>query len=138
MSGAFIKQRLLIYQAAGFGALIVWSWLDETLNLPARLFGAALAGANILEAVEESIVIAIFGAMIIYSSYRLLNRIKLLEGIIPTCSFCKKMRVGSDWQSMEDYLSKRSDAAFSHGFCPSCLEENFGINEEEKKGIGNG
>jgi response regulator RpfG family c-di-GMP phosphodiesterase len=52
--------------------------------------------------------------------------IKRLEGIIPICMYCKKVRNDNDyWQLVEEYVTERSDAWFSHGICPSCLEKKY-------------
>lgn len=52
-----------------------------------------------------------------------LSRIKRLEGIIPICMYCKKIRDDNDsWQQMEKYISEHSDALFSHGICPHCFD----------------
>jgi CheY-like chemotaxis protein len=52
-----------------------------------------------------------------------LDRIRQLEGVLPICSYCRKIRDGeSDWQSLERFLSSRSRAQFSHDICPSCYE----------------
>ena len=54
----------------------------------------------------------------------LLARVKRLEGLIPICSYCHKIRVDqSSWQQLEQYLTEHSDASFSHGICPQCLEK---------------
>ena len=51
------------------------------------------------------------------------NRVKHLEGILPTCMYCKKIRdEGNRWISIERYISQRSRASFSHGVCPDCYE----------------
>lgn len=53
---------------------------------------------------------------------RLQAQIKRLEGIIPICSHCKKMRNDAGyWRQVESYLSERTDARFSHGICPDCM-----------------
>lgn len=53
-----------------------------------------------------------------------LASIKKLEGIIPICMYCKKIRNDSDsWEQMEKYISEHSEADFSHGICPNCMEE---------------
>lgn len=53
-----------------------------------------------------------------------LARVKLLEGIIPICMFCKKIRDDNqNWQQLEAYISNHSEALFSHGICPHCAEE---------------
>jgi len=50
------------------------------------------------------------------------DRVKRLEGILPTCMYCKKIRdENQTWVSIEQYVTKRSDAEFSHGICPDCF-----------------
>ena len=50
--------------------------------------------------------------------------IKTLEGIIPICASCKKIRDDHGyWQQLEAYLVDHSDARFSHGICPDCLKQ---------------
>ena len=52
---------------------------------------------------------------------RALAEIKILEGILPICASCKKIRgVDDDWQQMEVYITSHSRAQFSHGLCPEC------------------
>jgi len=52
-----------------------------------------------------------------------LSKVKQLEGIIPICSWCKKIRDdGKSWHQLEEYISNHSDAKFSHGVCPECYE----------------
>ena len=52
------------------------------------------------------------------------NRVKHLEGILPTCMYCKKIRdEQNQWVGIESYISKRSRASFSHGICPACYEK---------------
>lgn len=49
-------------------------------------------------------------------------RIKHLEGIIPICMYCKKIRDDqASWQQMEQYISDHSEAMFSHSICPECF-----------------
>lgn len=52
--------------------------------------------------------------------------VKQLEGIIPICMYCKKIRNDSDyWEKLENYLTSHTDALFSHGICPECLQKHF-------------
>ena len=53
-----------------------------------------------------------------------LEDIKHLEGIIPICASCKKIRDDQGyWNQLEVYITEHSDARFSHGLCPDCLAE---------------
>jgi two-component system sensor histidine kinase TtrS len=52
-----------------------------------------------------------------------LSKVRQLEGIIPICSYCKKIRDNKEsWQQMEYYISEHSEAKFSHGICPECYK----------------
>ena len=53
-----------------------------------------------------------------------LARVKQLQGLVPICSYCKKIRNDRNyWQRLESYLSDHSEAQFSHGICPECYEK---------------
>jgi DNA-binding response OmpR family regulator len=53
-------------------------------------------------------------------------RVKRLEGIIPICMYCKKIRSDTAmWQRVEQYIEEHSDAFFSHGICPDCFEDKM-------------
>ncbi|WP_026841755.1 Tll0287-like domain-containing protein [Citrifermentans bremense] len=53
-----------------------------------------------------------------------LAKVRTLEGILPICSYCKKIRTDEEsWQQLEHYIIEHSDAHFSHGICPSCFKE---------------
>ena len=55
------------------------------------------------------------------------RRVKVLEGLVPICAHCKNIRNETgEWEPMEKYISRRSDAEFSHGICPSCMEKHYG------------
>ncbi len=52
---------------------------------------------------------------------RALAEVKQLQGMLPICSYCKKIRNDEDsWEQLESYISHHSDARFSHGICPEC------------------
>lgn len=55
-----------------------------------------------------------------------MKNIKVLRGLIPICSSCKKIRNDEGfWFQLEEYISSHSDAEFSHGICPDCLEKLY-------------
>jgi hypothetical protein len=60
------------------------------------------------------------------------GRVKKLEGFLPICAQCKKIRLeGADfrlqdsWVAVEEYVSDHSEAQFSHGLCPHCLSSLY-------------
>jgi phosphoserine phosphatase RsbU/P len=54
------------------------------------------------------------------------KEVQTLKGILPICSFCKKIRnpIG-EWESLESYITRRSEAEFSHGVCPDCCKTQY-------------
>lgn len=50
--------------------------------------------------------------------------VKQLQGLLPICCYCKKIRDDRNyWQQVEGYISKHSEAQFSHGVCPECFDK---------------
>jgi sigma-B regulation protein RsbU (phosphoserine phosphatase) len=53
-----------------------------------------------------------------------LQQVKLLQGLLPICCYCKKVRDdGNYWHQVEQYITERSEAQFSHSICPGCWIE---------------
>ena len=55
-----------------------------------------------------------------------LAEVKQLQGLLPICSYCKKIRDDQNyWQQVEEYFSDNTDVQFSHGVCPHCFEKEI-------------
>jgi DNA-binding response OmpR family regulator len=61
-----------------------------------------------------------------------LDEIKTLRGLLPICANCKKIRLKDadprkqeSWIGLEEYLTRHTEAEFSHGICPECLERYY-------------
>jgi phosphoserine phosphatase RsbU/P len=53
-----------------------------------------------------------------------LAQVHTLQGLIPICAYCKKVRNEAEyWERVESYITARSDARFSHGICPDCVKK---------------
>jgi PAS domain S-box-containing protein len=51
-----------------------------------------------------------------------LDEVKALRGILPMCSYCRKVRDDNDyWHTVENYISTHTTTMFTHGICPSCV-----------------
>ncbi|HEY4002485.1 MAG TPA: response regulator transcription factor [Candidatus Xenobia bacterium] len=51
------------------------------------------------------------------------HRVQRLEGMLRICCYCKRINEGEDtWTGMESYISRRSEATFSHGICEACYQ----------------
>jgi len=56
-----------------------------------------------------------------------LQRVRVLQGLIPICAGCKKIRDDAGYSTqLEEYIAAHSEADFSHGFCPVCIESLYG------------
>jgi len=54
------------------------------------------------------------------------HEISTLSGLLPICSYCKKIRDDNNyWERVESYIEKASDVRFSHGVCPECYEKEM-------------
>ncbi len=52
----------------------------------------------------------------------LIANIRKLTGLLPICSYCKRIRSDHDyWEQVDSYITEHTDVLFSHGICPSCL-----------------
>jgi DNA-binding response OmpR family regulator len=53
-----------------------------------------------------------------------LANVKLLQGLLPICCYCKKIRNDQNyWQQVDTYIADHSEAQFTHGICPECREK---------------
>jgi CheY-like chemotaxis protein len=53
-----------------------------------------------------------------------LFHVKRLQGLLPICCYCKKIRNDQNyWQQVEIYISEHSEVQISHGICPDCYEK---------------
>lgn len=91
--------------------------------------------ALVLEAVLRGVVVvfvALWFARLAELERNLQLRVNVLEGLLPICSFCKSIRnEAGEWERLETYISRRSDAQFSHGVCPSCGNRHYpGVLDE--------
>ena len=61
-----------------------------------------------------------------------MSEIKILRGIIPICSNCKKIRDDEGyWTQIESYISNHSEAEFTHGVCSECAEKLYPFLKED-------
>lgn len=69
------------------------------------------------------------------------SHIKKLEGLVPICANCKKLKVGGKdpgdpnaWVTLEKYFTEKTDASFTHGLCPGCIKKLYGEHLTPKDG----
>jgi two-component system, response regulator PdtaR len=63
-----------------------------------------------------------------------LENIKVLSGLLPICASCKSIRDDQGyWKAVEEYITEKSDAHFSHGICPTCMAKLYPDYKQKKK-----
>ena len=75
-----------------------------------------------------------------FNSAELLSRIrthieiKILRGLLPMCSKCKRIRDDEGfWKQVDAYIEEHSQIVFTHGICPDCLTDLYGEKDWFKK-----
>ena len=121
-----LSRQVIYYEIAAFAVVIGLLWLDEIFDIPSRFLGAPPTPVNWRESLFESLLIGFLCLIVIRLTKNLFQRMKYLEGLLPICSSCHRIRgEQGDWQVMESYIQERSDAAFTHGICPECAEKLY-------------
>ena len=93
---------------------VPWTLFEGTINAVIRIFILALLAYLVDRVARES------------TSAK--EEVKLLEGLLPICSSCKKIRdSNNEWQQLEAYIMHHSEAKFTHGVCPECAQKLYGI-----------
>lgn len=72
---------------------------------------------------EPTIAVAIRRFAQVQALQEALARVQQLQGLLPICTYCKKIRDDHNyWQQVETYLTVHSVARFSHSICPDCYD----------------
>ncbi len=83
---------------------------------PGELLARLRVGSRILDLQEVL-------ASRVHDLEEALAQVKLLQGLLPICSYCKSIRDDNNyWQEIENYVSAHSEAQFSHSICPPCYK----------------
>jgi hypothetical protein len=136
LTGQFVHSAILFYLIPV--ALAAWSsrsrWPSVALACVwpvIRLGIVALWGwpwpraLTIQDAAVDAVVSAGF-ATLVWQLRQQARTIRTLEGILPMCGFCQRIRTDHGWERLERYLLDHSDARISHTFCPDCGRIHYG------------
>lgn len=102
------------------GRFIIANWFEPLFP----------TGYNVLNALIRIAVLGLLAYLVVRTARQtrqLERQIKQLEGILPVCMFCKRIRdEHQTWQPLENYIVQHSEAGVSHGLCPECAQEHYG------------
>jgi len=120
------------YERTGRQELVEFQMQDET----GRTFPAETQGSLVLDArgIPYAVRIVVRDISkrkelenereaLVNELEKALEQVKTLQGLIPICSSCHKIRDDNGfWQRLEEYIEAHSEAEFSHGICPDCMK----------------
>ena len=82
-------------------------------------------------------IMVLLNTFYIYSISKEKKRVEQLEGLLPICAYCKKIRDDTgrergtgEWQNIGEYFSRKTAADFTHGICPECFKK---VMEEDQE-----
>ncbi|MEP7327106.1 MAG: hypothetical protein ABI836_14240 [Gemmatimonadota bacterium] len=134
-TGPYLDSMVLLYPIpaamAAWSAAPRWSIALAVALPPVRMLIFRYWGwpAPTFEAVLDTAVIMLICsaiACLVLHLRRQARALRVLEGILPICSFCKRIRDGESWESLEGFISNHSEAMFSHTFCTECGKKHYG------------
>ena len=120
-------QAVFIWQISILLIFLALTVANEVLDLPHLLLGdqATTWGQRTGEICIELIFWVAVITLEVLLFRNLIRRIKILEGFLPICANCKKIRTRDQWQQIESYISEHSLVQFSHSLCPECQEKLY-------------
>lgn len=91
----------------------------ETISTPDAMINATI----------RIVALLVYGYLIYRIAWQtnaLERQVQVLTGILPICSYCKKIRnENGNYEQIEKYVMERSSASFSHGICPDCARKMY-------------
>ena len=127
VAGVFLRSwRMHLLATAACLGCLAFAWSQS----PFPRASAGLALSTFAIAVMLGTLLHLLVSAMVARMHRLLARlmraraeVQRLETLIPICAHCKKVRNDKGyWEQVETYVRQRSEARFSHGICPDCLE----------------
>lgn len=115
-------------------------WVREIAEIEFNQDGKALRGIGTIQDITVRKNAEKEREKIIKELQNALEEVKTLQGFIPICASCKKIRDDKGyWSQLENYIETHYDAAFSHSMCPECSDKLYGDEEwyikmKKKKG----
>jgi len=116
---------MLVLEAVGFLLIVAIIWMDELLDLPHLMLGAARTPVRWGEGILESLLTIAVGMAVVAISYRAFRRIEYLKSLIVMCAWCRRVRSGEEWLSVEHFLEQQHHSRTSHGICEGCAKASL-------------
>jgi len=101
-------------------------WFGQNVRALFDEAGAVLGFEAVARDITDRVIMERERERLIVELKEALATVKVLSGLLPICSGCKMVRDDRGyWQQIENYLRTHTDAEFTHGLCPGCLQRYF-------------
>jgi hypothetical protein len=114
------EKFILSIELLGFAAMLGVIWLDEYLDLPFLYLGATKTPPRPQEYWFETTVVLLLATTVVIATLWVFRRLRFMEHFMQVCAWCRKVNVGEEWVSFEDYMKLQHDVKSTHGICPEC------------------
>ena len=126
METSAIFQRVKRSLHVAFSLVLTLLWFDELFDIPHLLGFGPPTPVNVAESAIESLAVCVIWFITLRFINAALARVNILEGMLSICSSCKKIRTDDGhWEQLEEYVTKKSEAEFSHALCPACMRKLY-------------
>lgn len=124
-----LDTRVRLRVTVGICVILLMANLDALIDRVIHPDNPYVDSEHLIVGVVTALVTTIlFGMLSIYvaSLKRAMGEIKKLEGLLPICSSCHKIRTpDNNWHVLEQYISERTEAVFTHSLCPECARNLY-------------
>jgi len=121
MDGLALCRRIREQQQRQYTYIILITALDARVNYDAGIE----AGADDLLNKTDDLGLLKARLLVAQRILTLQAEVKHLQGLLPICQYCKRICDNQNlWTEIEAYIAEHSDADFSHGICPECMEKH--------------
>jgi hypothetical protein len=123
--------KVLLYQSAGFLAVIAVCWVDEFAGLTQLIMGNIPFIANFRESTLKMLLILCVWLLVAGATRRVLAHLRYLESFMKVCAWCRRIQYKGQWMRLEEFLEQGFETPTSHGICAQCLEQRRAAIERE-------
>jgi hypothetical protein len=114
-------KKIVLYQHIGFLIVIVLSFLDELMKLPALIFSEHPFAFAFKQSTLDMLLFLAVWLLVANSTGRLLRRVQHLESFMRVCSWCRRIDYQGEWMPLEKFMRQSFDTPTTHGICNDCL-----------------
>jgi hypothetical protein len=114
------EKFILSLELLGFGVVLLIIWLDEFVDVPFLYFGARKTPPRPQEYWFETMAVLLLAIAIVSATLWVFRRLRSMEHLIQVCAWCRKVNVGDEWVSFEQYMKRQHDVRSTHGICSAC------------------